>query len=63
MTQVLLSLSRGGADAIHVREFDLLTETFVDPDEMGFVIPEGKTRARYKSSNVLLVGATREMDQ
>lgn len=59
VTRVLLSLSRGGADAIHVREFDLLTETFVDSnsDEMGFVIPEGKTRARYKSRNVLLVGA------
>jgi prolyl oligopeptidase len=51
VTRVLLNLSRGGADATHLREFDLLTETFVDPkgEDLGFVLPEGKTRARYKS--------------
>jgi len=59
VTRVLLNLSRGGADATHLKEFDLLTETFVDADgdDQGFALPEGKTRARYKSRDVLLVGA------
>lgn len=59
VTRVLINLSRGGADASHLREFDLLTESFVDPegDEIGFALPEGKTRAKYKTRNVLLVGA------
>eukprot|EP00571_Detonula_confervacea_P001206 CAMPEP_0172317468 /NCGR_PEP_ID=MMETSP1058-20130122/31756_1 /TAXON_ID=83371 /ORGANISM="Detonula confervacea, Strain CCMP 353" /LENGTH=754 /DNA_ID=CAMNT_0013032043 /DNA_START=241 /DNA_END=2505 /DNA_ORIENTATION=- len=58
VTRVLLNLSRGGADATYLREFDLLTESFVlDGEEKGFVLPEGKTRARYKSRDVLLVGA------
>jgi len=59
VTRVLLNLSRGGADATYLREFDLLTESFVDPDgtELGFSLPEGKTRASYKSRDVLLIGA------
>ena len=59
VTRVLLNLSRGGADATYLREFDLLTESFVDPEGegQGFSLPEGKTRARYKSRDVLLVGA------
>jgi prolyl oligopeptidase len=59
VTRVLINLSRGGADASYLREFDLLTESFVDPEGegMGFALPEGKTRAKYKSRNVLLVGA------
>jgi len=59
VTRVLLNLSRGGADATYLREFDLLTESFVDPDgeERGFALPEAKTRASYKSRDVLLVGA------
>ena len=58
VTRVLLNLSRGGADATYLREFDLLTESFVDSDgeEQGFALPEAKTRARYKSRDVLLVG-------
>ncbi|MGW7431635.1 prolyl oligopeptidase family serine peptidase [Streptomyces sp. NPDC054861] len=36
----LLSLSRGGGDAVAVREFDLLTRRFVDD---GFRLPEAKT--------------------
>ena len=55
VTRVLLQLSRGGADATYLREFDLLTESFVEED--GFSLPEGKTRARWKSRDVLLVGA------
>ncbi|MEU4623181.1 prolyl oligopeptidase family serine peptidase [Actinoplanes sp. NPDC023801] len=36
----LVSLSRGGADAVVVREFDLDSRTFVDG---GFTLPEAKT--------------------
>ena len=59
VTRVLLQLSRGGADATYLREFDLITESFVEADgeEQGFTLPEGKTRARWKSRDVLLVGA------
>ena len=36
-----MKLSRGGADATVVREFDLARKAFVDPDtEGGFVLPE-----------------------
>eukprot|EP00986_Skeletonema_menzelii_P008670 scaffold3756_cov142-Skeletonema_menzelii.AAC.4 len=58
VTRVLLNLSRGGADATYLREFDLLTESFVDAENGdGFYLPEAKTRASYKSRDVLLVGA------
>uniref|UniRef100_A0A7S4QIB9 Prolyl endopeptidase n=1 Tax=Ditylum brightwellii TaxID=49249 RepID=A0A7S4QIB9_9STRA len=57
VTRALLSLSRGGADAIHLREFDLLTNEFVPSKDNGFVLPEAKTRASYKSRDVLLVGS------
>ena len=64
VTRVLLSLSRGGADAVHVKEFDSLKGEFVGQGEeeegeggQGFVLPEAKTRASYKSRDVLLVGS------
>ncbi|MEV0327093.1 prolyl oligopeptidase family serine peptidase [Micromonospora echinospora] len=38
--RVLISLSRGGADAVVVREFDLLRRAFV---EDGFSVPEAKS--------------------
>jgi prolyl oligopeptidase len=57
VSRVLLHLSRGGADATYLREFDLLTESFVDVEGGGFSLPEAKTRASYKSRDVLLVGA------
>lgn len=53
--RALLSLSRGGSDAIHIKEFDLETKDFVQ--DRPFVIPEAKTRASYKSRDVLLVGS------
>mmetsp|Transcript_17411 Transcript_17411/g.29182 ORF Transcript_17411/g.29182 Transcript_17411/m.29182 type:complete len:778 (+) Transcript_17411:56-2389(+) len=56
-TRTLLSLSRGGADATVVREFDLETKTFVDPDtDNGFYVPEAKSRVSWLSSNEVLVG-------
>ena len=57
ITRTLLSLSRGGADATFIKEFDLLSESFVPESEGGFVLPEAKTRASYKSRNVLYVGS------
>jgi prolyl oligopeptidase len=56
VTRTLLSLSRGGSDATHVKEFDLLQGTFVSADDNAFILPEAKTRVSYKSRNVLLVG-------
>jgi len=57
VTRALLSLSRGGADATYLKEFDLLSESFVSEEEGGFCLPEAKTRASYKSRDVLLVGS------
>lgn len=57
VTRSLLSLSRGGADATHIKEFDLIKKEFVSEEENGFILPEAKTRASYKSRDVLLVGS------
>lgn len=57
VTRTLLSISRGGADATHVKEFDLVKEEFVSEKEGGFVLPEAKTSASYKSRDVLYVGS------
>ena len=57
VTRSLLSLSRGGADATHIKEFDLLKQEFVSEEDGGFVLPEAKTRVSYKSRDVLLVGS------
>ena len=54
VTRSLVSLSRGGSDATHVKEFDHLTGDFVT--DQPFVLPEAKTRVSYKSRNVLIVG-------
>ena len=55
VTRALISLSKGGTDAVVVREFDLLTSEFVSSNP--FSLPEAKTRASYKSRDVLLVGS------
>jgi len=58
VTRTLIKLSDGGADAVTVREFDLVTNCFVPEDEGGFVISkEAKTTVRYKSRDILLVGS------
>jgi prolyl oligopeptidase len=49
----LVSLSRGGADATVVREFDLVTRKFV-PD--GFMLPEAKSVVSWRDENALYVG-------
>lgn len=49
----LLFLSRGGADAKVVREFDVITKKFV-PN--GFVLPEAKSEVAWRNKNALYVG-------
>ena len=49
----MVSLSRGGSDAVEIREFDLQTKQFL-PD--GFHVPEGKTSLAWVDQNTLLIG-------
>ena len=52
-TRCLLRLSRGGADAQVIREFDLTTRRFVDG---GFVLPEAKSDVAWADRDTLYVG-------
>jgi prolyl oligopeptidase len=52
----LLFLSDGGADATHVREFDLVNKRFLPASEKPFVLPEAKSSVAYMSRDVLVVG-------
>ncbi len=49
----LVSLSRGGADACVMREFDLNTREFVTN---GFYLPEAKSHVDWRNRDVLYVG-------
>ncbi|MFI7674479.1 prolyl oligopeptidase family protein [Actinophytocola sp. NPDC049390] len=51
--RALVELSRGGADATVVREFDLDTRTFVVD---GFTLPEAKTRVGWIDEDRIYVG-------
>ncbi|CAJ1497434.1 prolyl oligopeptidase family serine peptidase [[Mycobacterium] holstebronense] len=55
-TRALISLSRGGSDAVVVREFDMTTREFVGPDGQGFELPEAKTRIGWEDDDTVLVG-------
>jgi prolyl oligopeptidase len=52
-TRALVNLSRGGADAAIVREFDMQTRQFVDG---GFELPEAKTQIGWHDPDTVLVG-------
>lgn len=52
--RALIQLSRGGADATVVREFDLHTQTFVSD---GFCLPEAKTSVSWIDVDTILVGS------
>jgi prolyl oligopeptidase len=52
-TLALIELSRGGADATVVREFDMLTRQFVTD---GFQLPEAKSGVTWQDSDTVLVG-------
>ena len=56
--RVLIKLSAAGADAVHVREFDLEKKTFVPAADGGFVLEGGKTIVSWKDRDTLLVGGT-----
>ncbi len=49
----LVHLSRGGGDAVVVREFDTETRSFV---ENGFRLPEAKSRVSWRDENSIWVG-------
>jgi prolyl oligopeptidase len=49
----LVSLSRGGGDAVEVREFDLKSKSFVKD---GFVLPEAKSAVGWKDRDTLYIG-------
>ena len=49
----MVALSRGGADATVVREFDSVARRFV---EGGLSLPEAKTRVEWKDADTLYVG-------
>jgi len=57
VTRALLKLSRGGSDAVHIKEFDLATGEFVSVEDGAFLVGEAKTRISYKGRDVLLVGS------
>ena len=48
----LVSLSKGGGDAVIIREFDVSSKSFVDE---GFYIPEAKGSASWIDKNTLMV--------
>lgn len=52
----LVELSRGGADAAVVREFDLRTLSFVDGADGGFTLPEAKSRVGWIDEDRIYVG-------
>ncbi|MGB6765768.1 prolyl oligopeptidase family serine peptidase [Mycobacterium sp.] len=52
-TRALVNLSRGGADAVVVREFDMETHEFVVD---GFELPEAKTQIGWDDPDTVLVG-------
>ena len=54
--RVMVSLSRGGADAKVSREFDLDVKEVVAVSDGGFELPEAKSQLSYKDRDTLLVG-------
>ena len=61
--RVMISLSRGGADATIAREFDLDAKAFVSVEDGGFELPEAKNRLSYKDRDTLLVGGAFGADE
>ncbi|MFV8248913.1 prolyl oligopeptidase family serine peptidase [Bdellovibrio bacteriovorus] len=51
--KALVYLSRGGKDAVVVREFNMKTRQFVND---GFVLPEAKSNVQWKDDNTVYVG-------
>jgi prolyl oligopeptidase len=53
-TRAILGLSRGGSDAVTLREFDIATEAFVLD---GFILPEAKGGADWLDADTLLLSS------
>jgi prolyl oligopeptidase len=53
-SRAILALSRGGSDAVMLREFDIETRTFVSD---GFVLPEAKSSVAWLDSDTLLLSS------
>ena len=56
IVRTMMQLSRGGADAVVMREFDLEKKAFVPDSEYAFFVPESKSRVAWKTKYILLVG-------
>lgn len=52
--RVILSLSRGGSDAVTLREFDTETKSFVVD---GFILPEAKSSVDWLDANTLVLSS------
>ena len=55
--RALIRLSRGGADAVEVREFDLVERRFVPASEGGFHLPEAKCSVSWVDRDTLVLAA------
>ncbi|MFE6860698.1 prolyl oligopeptidase family protein [Nocardia sp. NPDC057668] len=55
-SRALISLSRGGADAKVIREFDVDAKVFLDPADGGFHLPEAKSEIRWIDIDTVYVG-------
>lgn len=55
--RALIRLSRGGADAVELREFDLAARRFVPESEGGFQLAEAKCSASWVDADTLLLSA------
>ena len=53
----LLSLSRGGADASVIREFDTVAKRFIPASEGGFIVPEAKSEIDWISADAVYIGS------
>jgi prolyl oligopeptidase len=49
----LVSLSRGGADAVEIREFDMAAKSFV---KGGFLLPESKGDVSWRDADTIYIG-------
>ncbi|MCL1048699.1 prolyl oligopeptidase family serine peptidase [Shewanella abyssi] len=52
----LVSLSRGGADAVEVREFDLNSKSFVENKQQPFALDEAKSSVSWIDKDTVFVG-------
>lgn len=55
-SRALIFLSRGGADAKVIREFDIEKREFIDPADGGYFLPEAKSDMRWIDIDSVYVG-------